>query len=146
MSVERTPTWRWPLVLFRTATTLAAVLIAVQPVLAGGLLQGHYSMLAAHSAVASAVGAVLLVALVGGVLLWRPGGGPGRPAALCAVALLLCVAQIGLGYTRVLILHVPLGVIVVGLVIQIAVLSWQPPRRRDAVVAGGRPAEGVAGA
>ncbi|HEY0693263.1 MAG TPA: hypothetical protein VGD71_29995, partial [Kribbella sp.] len=47
---------------FRAGATLAAVLAAGQPVLAGGFLQGHYSMLAAHRNNALLLAAALLVA------------------------------------------------------------------------------------
>jgi hypothetical protein len=126
---------------FRAGATVAAVLAAGQPVLAGGFLQGHYSMLAAHGNAALILAAALLVALSGAVLMWRPGRGSGRPAVLCAVALLLCVVQIGLGFTRELIIHVPLGVILVVLVIQIAVLSWRMPLVKRDVAAPRRAAE-----
>jgi hypothetical protein len=117
---------------FRAGATVAAVLAAGQPILAGGFLQGHYSMLAAHRNAALILAAALLAALPGAALMWRPGRGSGRPAMLCAVAFLLCVVQIGLGFTRELIIHVPLGVILIGLVIHIAALSWRiPPVKRN---------------
>ena len=144
MNDNRAAVRRWSHLMFRATATAAAVLAAGQPVLAGGFLQGHYPMLAAHSAAASVLTlAVLWAALCGG-LWWRPGRGPGRPAALCAVAVLLCGVQVGLGYPRELIIHVPLGVVLVGLVIQIAVLSWQLPLQPRKAVTDGHPATGAA--
>ena len=141
MSDDPAPRPRVAYQVFRAGATVAAVLAAGQPVLAGGFLQGHYSMLAAHGNAALILAAALLVALSGAVLMWRPGRGSGRPAMLCALAFLLCVVQIGLGFTRELIIHVPLGVILVGLVIQIAVLSWRMPLVKRDVAAPRRAAE-----
>jgi hypothetical protein len=138
------PRGRWAHLLFRVAATAAAVLAAAQSVIAGGFMQGHYSMLAAHAKAATYLALALLVTLVAAVLLWRPGRGPGRPAVLCAVALVLCGAQIVVGYTRELIIHVPLAVVLIGLVIQIAVLSWRLPLGTAATVAGRQQAENPA--
>ncbi|HEX3790347.1 MAG TPA: hypothetical protein VHW44_20950 [Pseudonocardiaceae bacterium] len=126
----------WALVLFRAATTAAAALAAAEPVLAGGLLQGHYAMLATHNKMAVYLAVALLVALLGAVLTWRAA----RAAVLCAVALLLCIAQMVLGYTRDLIIHVPLGVLLVALVVYLPVLAWRMPLSTPRPVPAGWPA------
>jgi hypothetical protein len=74
-------------------------------------------------------------ALVGGLFVWRPGHGPARPAGLCALAVLLCPVQIVVGFTRTLIVHIPLGVALVALVIWIGVAAWRMPLRSGAAAA-----------
>jgi hypothetical protein len=59
-----------------------------------------------------------------------PGGG--RPWPLAALLTLWWAAaiQLGMGYARVLAVHVPLGVTVVGAAVALAVWSWTPAARR----------------
>jgi hypothetical protein len=118
---------RWAQLVFRGAASAAAVLACAQPVLAGGFLQGHYSLLAAHRNAAMILAGAILLSLLAAVLVWRPGRGPGSLPALCGVTLLLCGGQIGLGFARVLIIHIPLGIAVLALVVWIAVIGWRTP-------------------
>lgn len=122
---------RWAHLLLRGTASAAALLACAQPVLAGGFLDGHYSLLAAHRNAAMILAGAILLSLVAALLLWRPGHGPGRPALACAVAFVLCGGQIGLGFARVLIIHIPLGIALLVLVLQIALAAWRlPPARR----------------
>jgi hypothetical protein len=52
---------------------------------------------------------------------------PPTATRLCGVTLLLCGGQIGLGFARVLIIHIPLGIAVLALVVWIAVIGWRTP-------------------
>lgn len=111
--------------MFRVTATAAAVLAIGQPVLAGGFLDGHYSLLAAHRTAAMILAGAILLSALSAVVMWRTGSGSGRIAALCAVAFLACGAQIGLGFARVLIIHIPLGVGLVALVVRLGVEGWR---------------------
>jgi hypothetical protein len=104
------PTGRAGLLVLRIGAALTALLALAQPFLAGGFLQGYYPLLQAHAVAAMILASAALVALIGGVLVWRPGGGPSRPAVQYAVLAVAIVVQIMLGYSRVLLLHIPLGV------------------------------------
>ncbi|SEL90922.1 hypothetical protein [Streptacidiphilus jiangxiensis] len=101
---------RWPLVTLRVTAALVALLALAQPVLAGGFLQGIYPLLDAHMMAAMILATAVLLSVVAALLVWRVGGGPSSFALRYFVLLVLCVAQISLGFERVLILHIPLGV------------------------------------
>jgi hypothetical protein len=134
MEFDHPPIHRWARLALRVMASAAAVLVCVQSVSAGGFLQGSYPMLAAHTTGAVLLFGVLFLALVPAAVLWRPGRGPARPALLCAAAVVLCGVQIVVGFTRDLIIHVPLGTALVYLVIRIALLAWRtsPPERGTA--------------
>ena len=101
---------RWPLVTLRVTAALVALLAATQPFLAGGFLQGFYPLLDAHMMAAMILATAVLLSVGAALLLWRLGGGPSLFAVRYLVLLVCCVAQISLGFSRVLILHIPLGV------------------------------------
>lgn len=101
---------RWPLVTLRVTASLVALLALAQPFLAGGFLQGFYPLLNAHMLAAMILSTAVLLSVVAGLLVWRVGGGPSSFAVQYLVLLVLCVAQISLGFARELILHIPLGV------------------------------------
>jgi hypothetical protein len=131
MDPVHNPIGRGALVLLRAGAVVAAALACLQPVLAGAFLQGHYSMLAAHRMSGMLFALALLPTLLAALVVWRGGRGPGRPALFAALALVLCAAQIVLGFTRDLAVHVPLGAVLLYLVVRIVMLSWakQPVAR-----------------
>ncbi|MGF1425169.1 hypothetical protein [Kitasatospora sp. LaBMicrA B282] len=102
---------RWPLLALRGTAIAVALLALAQPFLAGGFLQGYYPMLKAHQIAAMILATFVLLAALAGVLVWRlvPGAKAGA-AIQYTVLLVLVTAQITLGFSRVLLLHVPLGV------------------------------------
>jgi hypothetical protein len=115
----------WPLPLFRAVATLAALGAILQPFLAGLFLSGSFSALKAHEVTGQAVGGLAVLALVCAILYWRVGGGPVIALRMTGGFLIAVVLQIILGYSRILALHVPLGV---GLVIgsgQLAYFVWR---------------------
>ncbi|WP_285479266.1 hypothetical protein [Amycolatopsis sp. NBRC 101858] len=131
MDPVRTPISRGALVLLRAGAAASAALACLQPVLAGAFLQGYYSMLAAHRMSGMLFALALVPTLLAALVVWRGGRGPGRPALFAALALVLCAAQIVLGFTRDLAVHVPLGAVLLYLVVRILMLSWakQPVAR-----------------
>jgi hypothetical protein len=117
---------------FRAVVTLAALSLVVQAALAGGFLAGHFDMLALHrdgSTVAVIIG---LATSVAGVLVWRPGRGPLWPAMASLVFLVVLVAETLLGYTRMLGMHVPLGVLMTAVLALLLMWVWRP-RSSDVV-------------
>jgi hypothetical protein len=98
------------LVTLRVTAALVALLALAQPILAGGFLQGFYPLLDAHMMAAMILSTAVLLSVIAALLVWRIGGGPNSFAVQYLVLLVLCVAQISLGFGRVLILHIPLGV------------------------------------
>lgn len=126
-ATERGP--RLSLWLLRVAVTVHLVMVLAQPVLAGLFLTGDVDAITVHGTVGSVLGAVTLV-LVGATLAYvvRRGRLWVLPAV---VALFLAVGmQIGLGYSRALAVHVPLGVAIVASSLLLAVWVWTPSAAR----------------
>lgn len=127
------PTHRGPrgtAVLLGTATALAALLAVAQPVLIGGYLQGRFDLVTVHGINGSALMLVTFAAALAGLLRWTVGHGCGWPAVALVGLWLAEFVQLVAGYTRLLWLHIPLGVAVVGTSVAIAVWAWTPASRR----------------
>lgn len=120
------PWARW---LFRVAITLEALLAFAQPVLAGGFLSGDYDMLEIHKLNASYTGYAAMFVALAGILLWKPGRGPGWIALIALLQLGVVLVQYTIGFEHILLLHIPLGVAIVGGVIALSVWSWRSPNR-----------------
>lgn len=116
------PAWIWP---FRITMTVAALLMCVQPVLAGQFMSGTHGALRAHDRNADLAAAGVLVSVVCAVLLRWLGRGPLWPSLVSALLLVMTGAEIGLGKQRVLAVHVPLAVAIVMLAVWLAVWSWR---------------------
>ncbi|MCC9307850.1 hypothetical protein LN042_12220 [Kitasatospora sp. RB6PN24] len=101
---------RWPLIALRVTAGLTALLALTQPFLAGGFLQGYYPLLDAHLIAAMILATAVLLSVIAAVPAWRLAGLPHRIAVQYGILLLCCVAQISLGFSRVLLIHIPLGV------------------------------------
>lgn len=116
---------RWPWWVFRGCISVAGVLVFNQAVFAGQFLAGSYGSLNTHMMNAFLINGVLLVSTVAAVLLRWPGRGPLWPAAACLGLTVLVGVQIAAGFGRVLALHVPLGVSIIGLTILLAGWAWR---------------------
>ncbi|MDX3246207.1 hypothetical protein [Streptomyces sp. ME18-1-4] len=134
-----TPWARW---IFRTTVTTEALLAFAQPVLIGGFLQGHYASLQLHKENATFTGVTAMVMLLAAVLQWRPGRGPAWPVFASLTVVAAIVAQIIMGYSRTLAVHVPLGVLIITGDVLLLVWVWKPVRA--AADDAGAPAETVA--
>jgi hypothetical protein len=120
---------RRTLTFLRVTVTLSTVCVCAQPVLAGGYLAGTFDFLDYHSINANAIGTLLLVQVLAAVLYRKPGGGSGAPLMLTTVELATVVVQIGMGYSRALAVHIPLGVFVVLLALHVCVWVYRPKAR-----------------
>lgn len=119
--------------LLRVSTTLLTIAVLLQPVLAGGYLSGRFDLLSWHSANASAVMALALAQTVVTLCFWLGGRGSPLPLLLSVLLFLSAGLQTGMGYSRTLMVHIPLGVAIVLLSLGLTVLAY----RRSARV--GRP-------
>jgi hypothetical protein len=126
-AAERGP--RLSLWLLRAVTTAHLVLVAVQPVLAGLFLTGDVDAITVHGTIGSAL-AVVTMALVAVTLVYVVRRGRLWVVPV-AVALFLVVGfQIGMGYARVLQVHVPLGVAIMTGMALLTVWVWSPSAAR----------------
>jgi hypothetical protein len=114
----------WPRLLTRVTTAVLAVQVLLQPVLAGGFLSGHYDLLRMHMINGMTMIVVAIVQGVAAVFLYRAGAsrsvlthGFMVPVAIAATAVL--------GEFRLLILHVPIGVLMVIGILQMASEVWR---------------------
>ncbi len=106
--------------------TFAALSMFAQAALAGGLLAGHFDMLALHRDNSTVSVLIVTAMTVAGVLLHRPGRGPSWPMWVSLVCLVVSVGQALLGYTRMLSLHVPFGVLITAALLLLLVWAWRP--------------------
>jgi hypothetical protein len=117
----------WIVGLMRVVVTLWAVLVFIQPVLAGQFLDGNDDLVAVHGMNAGFVLLIALVMFIVAVLLWRPGRGAAWPVGASALLLVVVFAQSILGGFGLLAVHVPLGVLLFGSAV--AMLGWVWSRR-----------------
>jgi len=123
---QRYPTRPWARWVFRVAVTCEALFAFAQAVLAGGFLAGHYQLLALHKENATFTGVAAVVMTLVAVVQWRPGRGPLWPVFVSAALFAAEAVQIVLGYARVLIIHIPLGVSIIAAIVLLLVWAWKP--------------------
>lgn len=97
--------------IFVAVAAIHAVLIFVQPVLAGMSLDGNSTALDLHYWNGMTIMTVAVVQVVSALLWWKPGGGPTKAITLSVLLLGLEVAQFLLGDAGNLAIHLPLGII-----------------------------------
>ena len=126
------PTRRPRITLWTLRFLLTGHLFAVlaQPVLAGRFLTGDVDAMEVHGLVGSLL-ALVAMSLIAGALLYVVGG-RGRLWVLPVTVLLFFAEgfQIGMGYSRQLHLHVPLGVAIVVTAVFLAAWVWTPSAAR----------------
>jgi hypothetical protein len=114
----------------RLTLGLHAAAALAQPILMGGYLDGDFDLLAAHALVGSLLPVTALLALAAAVAYALVGRGAWHPVPALATLFLLEGFQIGMGYARVLTLHLPLGVLIVACALALAGWSFTPRARR----------------
>ena len=110
----------------RGTSAALAVLAAVQVLLAGSFLSGHYPVLRWHMIAGFSM---VVLAVVQTVVIFLPGRRE-RPSSLLRVGIMLPIAlavQGVLGVLRILELHVPIGVVMVIGLSQMANWAWRTP-------------------
>lgn len=100
-----------------------AIAFALQPISIGSFLQGTWAALDVHLAIGGILVIVTWMTGLCGIAL----GVVGRHWWLVAASIalgFLTTAQVALGSTRMLVLHVPLGVALVALALWLAIWPW----------------------
>lgn len=120
------PSSRPPLLLARASTALLVVLALTQAVLAGNFLGGQYDALGLHALGARAVTITSAAQIVVLAWVWRTGG-PRGPFVAGVAQTLLLVAEFATGELRLTALHIPLGVALVVVIVQLATTIWRTP-------------------
>jgi hypothetical protein len=118
---------RWPWWVLRVVTVLTTLSAFTQAVLAGGVVAGRIEALPLHSTNGLLLALGTLVLLVALVLAWRPGGGPAWTLLAGLLLTFATVVQLGLGFSRALAVHVPLGTTVIIAQVMLLVWVWQRP-------------------
>ena len=116
----------WTIWTFRVLVSLAAVSAFVQPFLAGSYLSGHFEALDVHADNGELAAILTLLTTIAAVLMWKPGGGPSWPAAVCAGIFVAEGAEIALGYSGVLVIHIPLGTAILAAFVVLLLRVWRP--------------------
>lgn len=113
----------------RLLLLLNAALAVAQPVMAGSYLGGNFDIIGAHGLNGSMVlGATFLAGLAAiGYAVLR---GPVWPVPVLVLLWFVEGVQLGMGYSRNLGVHIPLGVAIVGVAVALAVWSFTPAARR----------------
>lgn len=114
----------------RVLIILNGLAILAQALFAGMFIGGDAAMRNVHGMGAFAVLILGVVQLVVAVLYWRPWRGSGFPALASLVLVLAAVVQSITGGSGVTAVHVPLGMLMFGLVIWLVVWALLPARQR----------------
>jgi hypothetical protein len=109
--------------------TAFLVMVLAQPVLAGLFLTGDVDAIGVHGVIGSALAAVGM-GLVAVTLLYVLRRGRLWVLPVAALMFVATGLQIGLGYSRALQVHVPLGVAIVTAAALLAVWAWSPSAAR----------------
>jgi hypothetical protein len=126
------PTRRPRVTLWTLRVLFSVHLVAVlaQPVLAGRYLTGDVDAIKAHGLIGSLL-ALVAMSLIAGALAYVVGG-RGQLWVLPVTVLVFLAEgfQIGMGYSRQLQVHVPLGVAIVVTAVLLAAWIWTPSAAR----------------
>jgi hypothetical protein len=133
MTTTTTPTTSsihptWPAWTYRIVATLAAILLFIQSILAGQFIADKSDKLAfalhRENAILSVI--VVLVLVIAAILSVWPGGGR-RTVLPRAIGLLVVTAgEAAAGFAKLTQLHIPLGVLLIGIAAWMAISSWFP--------------------
>jgi hypothetical protein len=113
----------------RLIAAVHAIAICLQPILAGVYLNGSGSALRIHEPIGLAVTFTGLFQLLIATIYWRSGGRLLAPVTTLLITLGEAL-QVGMGYSRQLAIHIPLGIALVAGAVGFAVWTSRPAARR----------------
>jgi hypothetical protein len=111
----------WTIGVFRGLSFLVLLQVLLQAALAGGFITGQVSLLGLHSANGITLFVTTGLLVVGSILVVRPGRGPWWPIVFTTALWFLIAVQDWFGFARLIGLHIPIGVALMGL---ISGLAW----------------------
>ena len=112
---------RWPIIVIRILAVVVLLQVLTQAALAGGFITGDVGLLGLHTANGMLLVLTSAALLPATIVLVRPGRGPWWPIVVSIALVSAIVFQIGLGFARLVGLHIPVGMAVMGLT---AALTW----------------------
>ncbi|WP_152360423.1 hypothetical protein [Microlunatus speluncae] len=130
------------LALLRILTLVHAALCIAQPITMGQYLAGNLDIITWHGVGGDGIVFIALLMIFVAVL-YAIAGGRVWIAVVVPILFLVEGFQVGMGWSRQLGIHVPLGVGVVVASILLAIIVWLPRASRDrrSAVAAGSPAD-----
>lgn len=114
----------------RVMLLVHAVLVVMQPILAGYYLSGESDAMNAHGPIGSTLWMVAMFQFVAAVFYWLAGGARLWPVVLSLVLFLAEFVQLTFGYLQNFAVHVPLGTAIVVTVVLMTVWSFRSSARR----------------
>ncbi|MPY98712.1 MAG: hypothetical protein GEU97_12095 [Actinophytocola sp.] len=120
---------RLTLLALRATVALSTACVLAQPVLAGGYLSGRFDFLGYHETNADIISTVLLVQAIAATAYLVGGRGSAVPLLITGVQFFATFVQLGMGYSRQLAVHIPLGVLLVILALHVCVWVFRPAAR-----------------
>lgn len=126
---------RWPIIVIRLLAVVVLLQVLAQAALAGGFVTGDVGLLGLHSANAILLTLTSAALMPATILLVRPGRGPWWPIAVSVALWSAVVFQVGLGFSRQVGLHIPVGMSIMGLTAAFTwwAFSYRPARRQPAL-------------
>lgn len=113
----------------RVLIMLTGLAILAQALFAGMFLGGDSGMREVHGTGSMVVLALGVIQLIVAVLYWRPWRGSGFPALASLVLVVAVVVQSMTGGAGVTSVHVPLGMLMFGLAVWLAMWTLRPASR-----------------
>jgi hypothetical protein len=109
----------------RLVVTVHALAVFAQPFLAGQFLAGNFDFVDLHATTGMVAEALGLIQIPFAILLRWPGRGPLWPLWASVLVFLAEIPQTFVGFTGILAIHVPLGVLLFGGMLLLLLCIWR---------------------